>query len=241
MKWNIFSQPLGSAQPLGNIRKEMAIPLAVPIALGAASAISSIWGGSKAAKAAREQQRAIEEEKAKMEAERLRKANEDYLDTAAGQNLLRVANEECDKIWKRAAGQQAISGGTDASVQVAKDAGNKMVGDTIANIAAQDTARKDNIDASYRSDISRLNQQLAGFKGAEASAISQAASGASGALLQAGLSAFGGTKLGQSWFGTGTGGTGSPGGGGVTPSGGGLLSSNTDPVKFFGLSPSIYR
>lgn len=173
--------------------------------MAGASVASSIFGGINSSKAAREQQRRIAEEKAKLEAERLRKQNEDYIDTAAGQNLLRIARQERDKMWKREQGAAAVGGATDAAVAMAKEQGNNMIADTVANIAAQDTARKDNIDASYRSDIARLSQQQIEAEGAKADAISQAAAGAASSLFSGALSTFGGTKLGQSWLDTGGG------------------------------------
>lgn len=216
MNWNIINQPLGSSCPVGcSIRKEMPIPLAVPLVMAGASLASSIFGGAKSAKANREAQRKLAAERATVEAERRRRMNEDYLDTAAGQNLLRIARDERDRMWKREAGAAAVAGGTDAAKAMAKEQGNRMIGDTVAGIAVQDSQRKDSVDAAYRSEIARLNQQDRANDEARGQAIAQAASGASSALMQGALSTFGGTKLGQSWFGTGIG-SGSPGGGGVT-------------------------
>ena len=178
----------------------MPIPLAIPVAMAAASAISSIWGGSKSAKAQREAQRQLEAERAATEAERRRRMNEDYLDTAAGQNLLRVARDERDRMWRREQGAAAVGGSTDAAVAVAKDQGNRMIGDTIANIAANDSSRKDNIDASYRSELSRLKQQEIATQQARGQAIAEAAGGVSSALMQGAVSTFGATKLGQQWM-----------------------------------------
>ena len=203
MKWDLFSQPLGITTSTGNSTKKC-IPIAIPLVMAGASLASSIWGGSKAAKAAEEERRRLEAEKRKVEAERMRKLNEDYIDTSAGQNLLRIARQERDKAWKRAEGAAAVAGGTDAEVAQAKEAGNKMVGDTIANIASQDTARKDNIDASYRHELAGLNQQQIAADKEKAQAIAGAAGQASGALMQGAISTFGNTKLGQSWFGGGT-------------------------------------
>lgn len=183
--------------------------------------MSSFWGGSKSAEAEREAKRRLAAEKAKLEAERTRKLNENYLDTSAGQNLIRVARNAADRNWKKAAGAAAVGGSTDAAAQMAKDAGNDMVGEAVANIAAQDTARKDNIDASYRADIGRLNQQEIASKQGEGQAIAQAAAGASNALMSGALTTFGGTKLGQSLQApattpaAGTVAAGSPAGGGV--------------------------
>lgn len=181
------------------------IPLAIPAVLAAGSLASSLFGASKSAKAAEEAMEMQKRERARIEAERMRKANENYIDTAAGQNMLRVAREQADKVWKRAEGARAVAGGTDAAVAMAKEQGNKMIGDTISNMAAQDTARKDAADASYRADLARVNQGMMQAKSAQADATAQAAGAASNAMMQGALMTFGGTKLGQSWFGTGNG------------------------------------
>ena len=202
MKWNLFSQPLGSM--CGAPKKEMPVPLAVPLAMGAASLASSIFGGISSAEAAERERKRLQAEKDKLEAERMRKTNEQYIDTAAGQNLLRVARQERDKMWKREAGAAAVAGGTDAAAAMSKEAGNRMVGDTIANIAANDTARKDQIDASYRQQLSSINQQQIAADREQAQNTAAVAGQASSALMQGALSTFGNTKLGQSWFGEGT-------------------------------------
>jgi len=212
MNWKILNHPLGISGSIGVPAKKMAIPLAIPLVMAGGSLLSSIFGGSASRRAAEEARRQQLAEKNRLEAERLRKVNEDYVDTSAGQNLLRIARSEADKIWKRESGAAKVAGGTDASVALAKEQGNKMIGDTIASMAAQDTARKDNIDARYSSEIGRLNQGIMQSKMDEANAVAQTAGGVSSALMQGALTTFGGTKLGQSWFGNG-----SPGGTNVNP------------------------
>lgn len=204
MNWKILSQPLGMSASSG-IPAKKEIPLAIPAVLAAGSLASSLFGASKSAKAAEEAMEMQKRERARIEAERMRKANENYIDTAAGQNMLRVAREQADKVWKRAEGARAVAGGTDAAVAMAKEQGNKMIGDTISNMAAQDTARKDAADASYRNDLARVNQGIMQAKSAQADATAQVAGAASNAMMQGALMTFGGTKLGQSWFGTGNG------------------------------------
>lgn len=220
MNWKILNQPLGVAGSIG-IPEKKEIPLAIPAVMAAGSLVSSFFGSSASKEAAEAARRQQMQEKARLEAERLRKTNEDYIDTAAGQNMLRIAREQADSVWKKAEGAKAVAGGTDAAAAMAKEAGNKMIGDTIANIAANDTQRKDNIDASYRADIARVNQGIMQSEMAKAQATAQAAGAASNALMQGAMMTFGGTKLGQSWFG------GSPGGGGVTNT----VTGNTDWLK----------
>ena len=130
----------------------------LPVVMAAAGLATSVLGGMSASSKARKAQREQEAQAAKDEAWYKRRYNEDYVDTAAGQNLVRRAKQFAKDQWKKAAGAQAVSGGTDAATQMAKDAGNKMVGDTIANIAANDTRRKDSVDSTYR-NLERQNAQ----------------------------------------------------------------------------------
>ena len=194
MNWRFITRDpasMGSSyQPLGRwatTRAEW-----VPIALAAAGVASSIFGGAKAAKAAREAERKLAAEKAANDAWYRRRYNEDYIDTAAGQNMLRQLREAALDDWKRESGAAAVAGGTDAAVAMAKERGNKMVGNAIANIAANDTARKDNVDAAYRAENSRLTQQQIQNDKERAAAISQAASGVSDALLTGAAMTWGG-------------------------------------------------
>lgn len=174
----------------------------LPFALAGASLASSIFGGMKAADQQRKAERELQAEKDKNEAWYNRRYNESYADTAAGQNMIRMARDYARENWKKAQGAAAVGGGTDAATAMAKEQGNKMVGDTIASIAATDTARKDNVDAAYRAEKSRLSQQQMAIDQAKAQNISNVA-GAAGDALMTGAMYFAGT--------------GSPGGGGVEP------------------------
>lgn len=151
----------------------------------AASLASSLIGGAKASKAAREAEKRQRDAEAKEEAWYRRRYNEDYADTAAGQNLVRRAKDYARENWKRAAGAQAVAGGTDAATQMAKDAGNRMVGDTIANIAASDQARKDNVDSMHRAQQQQFAQMDMQREQQRAQNITNAAGAASNAIMSA--------------------------------------------------------
>lgn len=156
-------------------------------AIGAIGGIaSSLIGGSAASDAAREARRERERAEAKEQAWYNRRYNEDYLDTAAGQNLVRRAKEYAKENWKKAAGAQAVAGGTAAATQTAKDAGNKMVGDTIANIAAADTQRKANVDNIHMQNEQRFSQQRQSEQLQRAQNITSAAQAASNAMMSIG-------------------------------------------------------
>lgn len=157
----------------------------LPAVLGVAGLASSIFGGIKAsdaAKRAAERQREREREE---NAWYSRRFNEDYLDTKAGQNLVRLAKDRALEHSKRAEGMAAVAGSTDAATQIAKDKGNKMVGDAIANIGAQDQARKDNIDTIHQQNREQYAQMDMDRANQQAQNITKAAEGASNALMSA--------------------------------------------------------
>lgn len=154
----------------------------LPAAMTAFSLGSSLFGGSKSAKAARAAQRQLDEEKAQNEAWYRRKYNEDYADTAAGQNMIRLSQDYAKNNWQKAEGAAAVAGGETEATARAKEQGNKVVGNTLSNMAAQDTNRKDNADASYRNTNARLTNQQIALDQQKAANISSAASQASNAL-----------------------------------------------------------
>ena len=216
MNWNILNQPLGLSGSTGSpVKKEMPIPLAVPIAMAAASALSSIWGGAQSKKAAEEQEELIRQQRIQAENERRLKKNERWADTASGQETLRVIGREADRAIRRTMGGAAVGGLTDAAVAQEKELQNQQQAEVLAKANAAYEEKKDAVDASYRQEINGLKQQEAALRGAQANAVAQAAGGVSNALMQGAMATFSGTKVGQSWFG-GTG-EGSPGGGGVNP------------------------
>ena len=193
MKWKsvIINNDLGSTEPGAGFaprKKEW-----LGLALAGASLASSIFGGIKSSKKQKEAERRLENEKLENEAWYNRRYNQSFADTASGQNYIRMAKDAAREAWQREAGAAAVGGGTDADVAAAKEAGVKMIGDTVAQMAATDTARKDNVDATYRAEKSRLNQQQIALDQQHAANNSQAASSASDALLTGALY-FAGTK-----------------------------------------------
>ena len=155
----------------------------VSVALGALGAATSILGGLSSANAAKRAERLRQEQDAKNAAWFNRKYNESYIDTAAGRNAIRQAIDYGKRQTQRAEGAAAVTGGTDAAVAQAKEGANRMVGDTIGNLAAQDTARKEQAVETYLGQQERSTaQQMANEKG-KAAGIAQAAQGASNAMM----------------------------------------------------------
>lgn len=177
-----FNRPLGMGMEGSPLRKEW-----IATAIGAGvGLLSSVIGGAASAKAAREAQAEQRRKEARENAWYTRRYNEDYLDTAAGQNLVRRAKEYARENWKKAQGAAKVGGATEAASAMAKEAGNKMVGDTMANIAAQDTARKARVDDQHRQNQERFADQNIQIQNQRAANITQAAQGASNAIMSAG-------------------------------------------------------
>jgi hypothetical protein len=179
MVTKLVNQPLGMGICGAPSRKEW-IASAIGAGLGIAT---SLIGGAAAADAAREAERRQRQQENRERAWYNRRYNEDYLDTAAGQNLVRRAKDYAKENWKKAAGAQAVAGGTDAATAMAKEAGNKMVGDTIANIAATDVQRKANVDAQHRQAEAQFAQMDMQREMQRAQNITNAAQGASNAIM----------------------------------------------------------
>lgn len=151
------------------------------LALGAAS---SILGGVSSAAAAKRAEQLRREQDARNAAWFARKYNESYIDTAAGRNAIRQATDYARTMTKRAEGAAAVTGGTDAATAQAKESANKMVGDTIGQLAAQDTARKESAEATYMQQQDQSTAMQMANQQQRAAGIAQAAQGASNALIQ---------------------------------------------------------
>lgn len=160
-------------------------------AMLAGSVASSLFGANKAKKAAR---RAQAENTYRTNAEKAwydKEYNTDYLDTKAGQNLMRRAQEVQDNYVRKADGAAAVGGGTAASVAMAKEQANKAMGDTIANVAAQDTARKQQVSDAHQQNVMQLSRERQQIETDKANATSQAAQNMSNSLMQAGVNHLG--------------------------------------------------
>lgn len=159
----------------------------IAAALGAAASIgSSIFGSSASKKAIKKAQKLEDETHEQNQAFNLRRYNQDYGDTKAGQNLIRKANEYADNTYRAARGSQAVGNGTEASTAAAKERANKMVGDTIAGIGAQDTSRKEAAAKDVTSENLRYIGEQVNNQNTKATNIVNTASAASNAAMQIG-------------------------------------------------------
>lgn len=151
----------------------------------AGSVAGSLFGGAKARKAAkkaaRERQYRANAEKAWYE----KAYNTDYLDTKAGQNLLRRAQEVQDNYIRKADGSAAVAGGTAASAAMAKEAANRTMGDAIANIGARDSAKKESVSAQHMQNQMGFSKEREDAYNQQAQNASDAGQNMSNALMNA--------------------------------------------------------
>lgn len=153
------------------------------MALGAAS---SIFGGIKAKKAQKKANAMRQAEKEADTAWYNRRYNENYADTAAGQQLITAAKDYARDNFQRAQGAAAVGGASTASAAAAKEAGNKVVANTLSNVAANDTARKDRVDAMHRNTQQQLTEQQTAGEENRGRQINAAATLAGNQLIQGG-------------------------------------------------------
>lgn len=157
----------------------------------AGGVVSSLIGGNAAAKARKRAQR---ENTYRSNAEKAwydKEYNTDYLDTKAGENLMRRAQEVQDSYVRKADGAAAVGGGTAAATAMAKEAANKTMGDAVANVAAQDTARKAQVADQHQANVQQLSKERQAIDEQKANDITSAAQNASNALINYGVNQLG--------------------------------------------------
>ena len=193
MKWNILTRPLGQCDLSGGYapRKAHIWPAVI---MAGASLGSSIYNSIASSRANRRARRALQEEQARLDAEKRRRLNEDYLDTAAGQNLIRKYRQEADRLYQREAGAAAVTGATERAA-MAKTYGNNQMAEAMADIAARDADRKDAIEDSYNGYERSLKQQQIALDQQHAQEQAQAVSQAVNSLGNA-AAAYAGTYMG---------------------------------------------
>lgn len=171
-----------------------------PITLTVAGAglLSSIGGGifgnRKAKKAAARQRELLRQQRAANDAWYARNYFQDYLNSTEAQNAIRRTKEAWGDRMKEARGRQAITGGTPEQVNQVQEIGAEAMGNTIANLAAQSSAIKRNVDAQKQQMDSEVLAQEGQIAAAEHEAGRNLTSNAIStgvAALQLGLQGIG--------------------------------------------------
>ena len=159
--------------------------------IGAAAQIgSSIYGAVKSSQANKRAEAMLQNQRDENRKWYDQKMAEDYMQRSDVQNVLRKQRELLDEQYKRARATNIVAGGTDESLALQQREANKIVGDTMADIAANASASKDNAEQIYRAQENNLSQQQQQIYANRAAEVAKAASQSAGAganLLQSGL------------------------------------------------------
>ena len=141
---------------------------------------SSIAGGIANRKARQKQEQMIAQQQKENQAWYDRKYNEDPTKRADTVRLLTQMQEQIKNRNKAAKGRQAVMGGTEDSTTAVKEANNKTLADTTAQIVAANDARKDNIENQYMTRKSQLQGQQMSLEAEKAADTANAVAGVAG-------------------------------------------------------------
>jgi len=148
---------------------------------GALSAVGSIAGGIKSARAIRKARRNVQVQGENNDNWYANRYNEDATQRADAQRLLTMTEDAIKKRNQAAAGTRAVMGGTEASVAATKEANNEAYANAVSKIAADGEERKDKIEETYMQRKDALNNKLESYDINKASNIASAIQGVAGA------------------------------------------------------------
>lgn len=140
----------------------------------------SIFGGIKASREAKKQQKMLDAQKAENQAWYNRRYNEDGTQRADAQRLLTNTQDLLRRQTKAAQGANAVTGASTEAVAAQKAANNQALAETTSTIAAASDARKDNIEQQYQTNNNALAGKQMQISRQKQNAITQAVQGAAG-------------------------------------------------------------
>lgn len=122
---------------------------------------SGIFGGIKSAKAAREQQRLINEQESKNNAWYNRNYYQNYMESAEAQAAMKRVENTLKKQNQEARATAAVMGSTPEASVAQQQANNEILDNTATGLAAQATQRKMQVDAANQQNQNAiLNARL---------------------------------------------------------------------------------
>lgn len=123
---------------------------------------SSIAGGIKSAKAAKQQQELINEQARKNDAWYNRNYYQNYLDSAEAQAAMKRVENTLKKQNQEARATAVVTGATPEAAVAQQQANNEILDNVATDLAAQGTARKANIDAiNQQNENNIMNMRIA--------------------------------------------------------------------------------
>lgn len=148
---------------------------------GAMKLGGSIFGGIKASREAKKQQKMLDAQKAENQAWYNRRYNEDGTQRADAQRLLTNTQDLLRRQTMAAQGANAVTGASTEAVAAQKAANNQALAEATSTIAAASDARKDNIEQQYQTNNNALVDKQMQISRQKQNAITQAVQGVAGA------------------------------------------------------------
>lgn len=140
----------------------------------------SIFGGIKASREAKKQQKMLDAQKAENQAWYNRRYNEDGTQRADAQRLLTNTQDLLRRQTMAAQGANAVTGASTEAVAAQKAASNQALANATSTIAAASDARKDNIEQQYQTNNNALEDKQMQISRQKQNAITQAVQGVAG-------------------------------------------------------------
>lgn len=159
------------------------MPILSSILGGVGALGSAIYGAVASSKANNRARQLIQQQRDDNKRWYDTKMNQDYTLRTDVQNAINRQRELLDEQYKRARATNVVSGGSEESVALQKEAANKALADTTADIAAAGANYKDQVEQQYRAQDAALNQQQAQSYQQQAAQTAAAASQAVNAGL----------------------------------------------------------
>jgi hypothetical protein len=117
--------------------------------------------------------------------------NEDPLQRVSSQRVLSQPSDMLRQRNKTAAGRAAVLGGSSEAVAAQGDQNASIMADAMGRIAAQNEARKDDIEQQYRERKNAIEQEKMNVENQRAQSIAQATAAMGSAIGNAASSAMG--------------------------------------------------
>lgn len=160
--------------------------------LGAVGGLASgIAGGIKSAKAAKEQQRLINEQESKNNAWYNRNYYQNYMDSTEAQAAMKRVENTLKKQNQEARATAVVTGATPEAAIAQQQANNEILDETATGLAAQATARKAQVEAIDQQNQNNIFQARLGQSSANEQGGAQ--------LMSNGLGLIGSALSMQEW------------------------------------------
>ena len=144
---------------------------------GGLKVAGSIFGGIKAAQAARKQRNLLKKQQADNNNYLARKYYEDATQRADAQAVINSMKESLASANRNQAGTNAVMGASNEVAAAQKQAASNAIADTMQSINAAAVQNKDNLEANVRAQNAALTEKIGNTYAQQAQAMADAAQG----------------------------------------------------------------